>query len=216
MGEHGTTTKLTQFVTLGTHFQKALSIVVDQIGIKSAIKGLENQTERLAVMLKLVIRAMLTGEELSLGKFPVWRTLEIGRGPSHIESLLQECFTDPTETIAEMRFLSKPTVVKLVKLQAWQFGLDEDVSLPLVCDLATLKYGLQLCPDEVGPNLRLDYPDQPKDEVLVVASKIPNSYSPSGQFCTYTVSGSNGRDDLGYGVFNIRICPFDTVVFVQP
>jgi len=63
----------------------------------------------------------------------------------------------------------------LVKLVLRDLGLKSGDNYHRICALAR-KVGLQLCPAEVGPALRLAYPDQPVGNDLVVAmGPIANS-----------------------------------------
>ena len=51
-------------------------------------------------------------------------------------------------------------------------------------------HGDQLCPAEVGPQLRLQYQDQPMDEYLLIATEpIIGSNGHMGVFCVYFLSG---------------------------
>jgi hypothetical protein len=59
-------------------------------------------------------------------------------------------------------------VVDLVVKSVSELGFDEGANFDQICQAAQ-KIGLIKCPAEVGPQLRLQYTDQPVDEWLVVA-----------------------------------------------
>ena len=58
--------------------------------------------------------------------------------------------------------------VKLVKISIEDLGFNKGASLYKIYRRAK-ELGLQLCPAEVGPRLRLQYTNQPLDEWLVIA-----------------------------------------------
>lgn len=60
------------------------------------------------------------------------------------------------------------TVIDLVVKSVSELGFDEGANFDQICQAAQ-KIGLIKCPAEVGPQLRLQYTDQPIDEWLVVA-----------------------------------------------
>ncbi len=63
---------------------------------------------------------------------------------------------------------SKPTQVELVSLTAVELGFPKGATTRQVYK-ASKALGLDLCPAEVGPALRLAYPDQPVDEIRFIA-----------------------------------------------
>jgi hypothetical protein len=83
-----------------------------------------------------------------------------------IGDLAQEIIARPAFTIAPTR-----TAVDLVTVSAAELGLtDEYVAIGDIYSRAE-KFGLSLAPAEVGPELRLQYLDQPIGEFLHVAMK---------------------------------------------
>lgn len=69
----------------------------------------------------------------------------------------------PTFTVAP-----EPTEVTLVVVSVGELGFLDGALLADIYASAK-KRGLELCPPEVGPQLRLQYPDQPEDECLIIA-----------------------------------------------
>ena len=104
------------------------------------------------------------------------------------------------------------TGIDLVVLSAADLGIEtESVSLGEIYSRAVeLHYGL--CPAEVGPQLRLQYPDQPVGEFLWIAMEpIATSHE---NFVTFVVgNGGAGLILIGSGARSDLIVP-STVRFV--
>jgi hypothetical protein len=95
------------------------------------------------------------------------------------------------------------TDVELVLVSAADLGVETESSLADVYKRAR-QVGLELCPAEVGPQLRLDYRNQPRGEALTIAMEPVARYSgeptilalanfvPSGLL----LIGSDGRSEL--------------------
>lgn len=60
--------------------------------------------------------------------------------------------------------------VDLVVVSVVELGFKEGAKIKDIY-AAAKKRGLELCPNEVGPQLRLQYQDQPKDEWLIIGMK---------------------------------------------
>jgi hypothetical protein len=65
--------------------------------------------------------------------------------------------------------------LELVLLSAADLGVESESSLADVYKRAR-QVGLELCPAEVGPQLRLDYRNQPRGEVLHIAMQPVATY----------------------------------------
>lgn len=103
----------------------------------------------------------------------VWKTVKLGTHKSP-ESLLQS-FKDKDFSINDYaQDLLRRTVlspyekkIELCTVSAEELGLQWDITRASIYARAIdLKFGL--VPAEVGPELRLQYPDQPYDEVLII------------------------------------------------
>jgi hypothetical protein len=64
----------------------------------------------------------------------------------------------------------KPEPMNLVKLTIKDLGLDKYITIEQIEQKAQ-KFGLELCPAEAGPYYRIDYPNQPDDEVVCMGMK---------------------------------------------
>ena len=86
--------------------------------------------------------------------------------------------TLPTRILGRPAFsyVTSKTEMQLVLVSASELGVDTKSNLSDVYILAK-GLGLTLCPGEVGPQLRLDYRDQPIGEVLDIAMEPVATYS---------------------------------------
>jgi hypothetical protein len=106
-------------------------------------------------------------------------------------------------TFASNPYGTMETDVELVLVSAADLGVKTESSLADVYKRAR-QVGLQLCPAEVGPQLRLDYRDQPRGEALTIAMEPIATYNgeptilalanfaPSGLL----LIGSDGRSEF--------------------
>jgi len=66
--------------------------------------------------------------------------------------------------------------VELINVSVAELGFKDGATYQDIC-LRACGLDLDLCPNEVGPHLRLQYKDQPKNELLVVAMNAITSSS---------------------------------------
>jgi hypothetical protein len=92
--------------------------------------------------------------------------------------------------------------VELTIVSAAELGLDAEVSSQSEVYARAKRIGLELCPAEVGPRLRLDYRDQPLGDALDVAMEPVATYSGEPTILALVnfgsglaLIGSNGRSD---------------------
>jgi hypothetical protein len=143
--------------------------------------------------------------------FPVWRTITLGtyKGVDAYRRALDAAGIKIGDAADEI--LGRPafpygtmkTDVELVLLSAEDLGFKSQSSLADVYKRAR-QVGLELCPAEVGPQLRLDYRNQPRGEALTIAMEPVVTYSgeptilalanfvPSGLL----LIGSDGRSEF--------------------
>ena len=72
------------------------------------------------------------------------------------------------DILRKLSTANKEVDVDLVKVSISELGFKKGANYSEICEKA-LCFELELCPAEVGPQLRLQYPDQPKNEWLGVA-----------------------------------------------
>ena len=73
-------------------------------------------------------------------------------------------------------YVTAKTEVELAVVSAAELGVESELPLADVYNRAR-QVGLVLCPAEVGPQLRLDYRQQPLSESLIIAMEPVKTYS---------------------------------------
>ncbi len=123
-------------------------------------------------------KVMSTVQELiDGGQFQIWKTIKLGTGlntANDFRDALKESgyrigdWGD--DILGQFAFTVSYTEreVDLVNISVAELGFKDRATRKDIYDRA-LEFGLELCPAEVGPQLRLQYPDQSKDEWLRVA-----------------------------------------------
>lgn len=125
--------------------------------------------------------------------FKPWKA--IGLGTHDQQSLLEalvagyEIYEWDRVTVAKIPLDSKPRQVTLTRVTVRELGFPDGASRRKVYARARQR-GLKLCPAEVGPQLRLQYPDQPDGECLHIAMKpIKDDERVPGAFVVENVAG---------------------------
>lgn len=122
--------------------------------------------------------------------FQIWKTVSLGNHPSpdaYRAALDQEGieFRRWGESSLLMMHLeeTKGASIELVLLSFDDLGLKDVAEYSAICRTGQ-DLGLRLCPQEVGPALRLQYLDQPRGErVLVAMSAIVDHDAEGCAFC---------------------------------
>lgn len=109
--------------------------------------------------------------------WPIWKTIKLGTGFKTADDF-RAVLKQGGFKIGEWanNILGKPvfvvdneeTEVDLVKITVAELGFKDGATRQDICQRAK-ELGLELCPPEVGPQLRLQYKDQPLGEWLVIA-----------------------------------------------
>ncbi len=108
--------------------------------------------------------------------FCIWKTIRLGEGPHTIPelraALIQQGSTVGSwldgfrqETI---RVVQSQTELKLLNVSVAELGFPHGARTEEILARAK-QFGFKLCPPETGPQLRLQYPDQPHGETLLIA-----------------------------------------------
>jgi len=153
---------------------RQIEAVVDKLGGK---KGIDD---------------LLSGKTkvVKVTSFNVWKTIKIGiyKNVSVLRKALKKTFIKINEWGAKI--LSDPTFtvslkeeeIQLMNVSPSELGFRNGATYSNIIAKAK-KLGFELCPPEVGPQLRLQYLDQPKNEWLYIAMKpIVGSYGKLGIF----------------------------------
>ena len=133
----------------------------------------EQNGEKLAVALASALSPIATPLPRH---FPTWKTLRLGLYKTAYEyrKAMKSAKNKVGEWAngilgkAEFTCASQVTDVDLVVLSVAELGFKEGAKYSDICTRA-LELGLELCPAEVGPALRLAYKNQPKGEWLIIA-----------------------------------------------
>src|SRR3982750_3186040 len=114
---------------------------------------------------------------LSNSNQSVWKTIKLGTG-LHTSDCFRKAFKKANchISISANDILSRPAFttapwkndIKLVVISVAELGFKHGVGYADICKRG-VEVGLEICPAEVGPQLRLQYPDQPKSEYLFIA-----------------------------------------------
>ena len=157
-------------------------------------------------------------------KFKTWKTIKLGTGLKtaddfrktlkdngfNISGWANDILRKPVFTVA-----AEETEVELVKVTVAELGFKRGARHDQTYERAK-ELGLELCPPEVGPQLRLQYQDQPNGErILVAMEPIIVSDGDSDVFGVERVGsglwlyGFWGRPDVFWG-------PGDRWVFCRP
>jgi len=122
--------------------------------------------------------------------FKVWKTIKLGTckdvGLLHatLKAYQYEIAESAENLLSKSSFTLSLTEeeIQLVNVSVADLGFSKDVNHGEIYAKAK-ELGLELCPSEVGPQLRLQYKDQPKDEWLLIAMEpIVDSYGELGIF----------------------------------
>ncbi|MDD4995027.1 MAG: hypothetical protein PHW53_00940 [Patescibacteria group bacterium] len=109
--------------------------------------------------------------------FPVWKTIKLGTGLKTADDFCQALAAARVRVGSRARdIMNKPaftaaieeTEVDLVAASVAELGFPEGATWTEINKRAKER-GLALCPAEVGPQLRLQYPDQPMGERRLIA-----------------------------------------------
>ena len=153
------------------------------------------------------LRGELRVVETEQREFPIWKTIKLGvyKSPDAYRDALEagkhlsgawvsDLFGKPACTCA-----SEEIDVDLVVLSVADLGFKEGALYSQICERAPA-IGLDLCPAEVGPALRLAYGNQPRGERLVIATKPFTDSGDDLDLFVMEVSGGGGlwlRGDCG-------------------
>ena len=113
-------------------------------------------------------------------------------------------------------YATMKTDVELVLLSTAELGVESDETSPSDVYKRARQAGLELCPAEVGPHLRLDYRNQPLGEALDIAMEPLATYSGDPTILTLVNWGTGlallGRD----GRSESMVSPTSRFVFALP
>lgn len=116
----------------------------------------------------------------------VWRTVQLGTHQEFHRALTSEGFIisrSADEMLPKVEVALKPSKLQLVVVSVAELGFPTGAEDSQIF-VKAVEAGLKRCPAEVGPQLRLQYPDQPRGEDLLIAMRpIADSRGIRGVFC---------------------------------
>ena len=122
-------------------------------------------------------------DDYAPARIPIWRTITLGAGVDAYRDALDAAGIKVGVSADEI--LGRPAFpyatmkleVALAVVSAAELGLKAEASSLSEIYARAKRIGLELCPAEVGPRLRLDYRNQPLREALDVAMEPVATYS---------------------------------------
>ncbi len=109
--------------------------------------------------------------------FPVWKIIQLGKNHNTVNDYLRLIRDNSSGTAEILDFMlnhdsftieDTPTYVNLVLLSVADLGFPHGAKYEEVCERA-FKYGLELCPAEVGPQYVLQYGNQIENDDFSIA-----------------------------------------------
>jgi len=145
-------------------------------------------------------RDVVSNTGLTKDSFKIWKTIKLSTGLKTAKDFRKVLKKNGNriggwgdDILGQSAFTVSDTEkdVDLVKVSVAELGFKDGATRKDIYDRA-LELGLQLCPAEVGPQLRLQYADQPKGEWLRIAME-PITGSGGDPHVFYVAHDSDGR-----------------------
>ncbi len=160
----------------------------------------------------------------ALADLPPWKTVTVGTYSTveAVRDALDQARISLGDWANEIlgrpafTFSAEPRPLNLIVLSMAQLGFDDNRAALADVHARAIWLGLELCPGEVGPYLRLQYLDQPVGEFLRIGMLPHLTYD--GEFVDFTLgNGGTGLALLGGRARPDMVVPQNVAfVFVQP
>ena len=160
----------------------------------------------------------------ALVDLPAWKTVTVGTYArvEAVRDALEQArisvglWADEILGRPAFTFSTEPTPLNLIVLSVAQLGFDGNGAALADIHARATSLGLELCPGEVGPYLRLQYLDQPGGEFLRIGMMPHLTYD--GEFVDFTLgNGGAGLALLGGRARPDVVVPRNVAfVFVRP
>jgi hypothetical protein len=152
-------------------------------------------------------------------ELPIWKTITVGqhRGVNAVRNALDEARIAVGDSADEIlgrpafAFARERRQLDLVLLSVAALGFGQGGTLADIHARA-VRLGFELCPEEVGPQLRLQYLNQPVGEFLHVAMQPQRTYG--GELIDFTLANSGAGLSLLGGSARPDLVVARNVVFV--
>ena len=163
-------------------------------------------------------------EVKTASELPIWKTVTVGlhRGADAVRNAFDDARIVVGDSADEIlgrpafTFAPERRELNLVLRSVVELGFDAQGAALAEIHARALRLGLELCPEEVGPQLRLQYSDQPVGQFLHVAMKPQRTYH--GDMIDFTLANSGAGLALLGGAArpDIVMAGNVTFVFVRP
>jgi hypothetical protein len=126
------------------------------------------------------LKKVLTEALLPPQKFEVWKTVKIGdlHNADAIRKAIKKSGMKINEWVddilGKIPLATSETDINLVVLSVADLGFNDGAKYGEICRRAK-ELGLELCPAEVGPQLRLQYGDQPRGWLTISMNPVTDS-----------------------------------------
>jgi hypothetical protein len=152
--------------------------------------------------------------------FPTWKTINIGEyktGDAYINALKTNNLaveSGAVDIIKKMPLAPELQSIELVRVTPKELGLRNGSKISHIYYMAK-QNGLELCPAEIGPALRLAYADQPTREAVIIAMEpIAESSGKFGTFILANYSHKNNELPKIFSFTNLRALGARNDVFI--
>ncbi|HUW71901.1 MAG TPA: hypothetical protein VMV66_01755 [Candidatus Humimicrobiaceae bacterium] len=137
--------------------------------------------------------------EAATSRFKIWTTIKLGTGIKTVDEFYEALenngfnMTSPANGILRrpaFTVANEETEVDLIKITVAELGFKESTQSDQIYERAK-DLGFDLCPPEVGPQLRLQYQNQPKGEQVYIGMEpiINSDGSPNVFYIDHTNLG---------------------------
>jgi len=157
-------------------------------------------------------------------ELPVWKTIVVGshRGVDAVRDALDReriVIGDSADEILgrpAFTFAAERRALNLVLRSVAELGFGERGATLADIHSRAVRLGFELCPEEVGPQLRLQYRNQPVGEFLHLAMKPQRTYD--GELTDFTLANTGAGLTLlgGSAKPDLVLAGNVTFVFVRP
>lgn len=126
-------------------------------------------------------------QSLPLIERSIWKTIKLGTHPSvdALHAAMIDADVDVRDSardiLDKVEVVTEPQEIDLIVATVAELGFPGGATHKQACEKA-LALGLELCPAEVGPQLRLQYPDQPIESVNIAMEPLTRFGSPPSVF----------------------------------
>lgn len=159
-------------------------------------------------------------EVRSVSELPTWKNITIGqhRGVNAVRNALDDARIAVGDSADEVlgrpafTFAKERRQLDLVRISVAALGFGAQGGTLAEIHARAVRLGFELCPEEVGPQLRLQYLNQPVGEFLHVAMKPQATYG--GDLVDFTLANSGAGLSLLGGSARSDLVVARNVIFV--